>query len=131
MTEQDKRLLLKDLSARLPYGVKIFDIPANVDGELYLVSITDMVEYEPVDETDDDNWAQTLYNIKPYLRPMSSMTVEEEDEYQKCGYDDIAESGEILAPGHRVDFLNAHHFDFRGLIEKCLAIEAKPEMYKI
>jgi len=126
MTEQDKRLLLKDLSARLPYGVKIFDIPANVDGELYLVSTTDMVEYEPVDETDDDNWAQTLYNIKPYLRPISSMTKEEEREYIS-----VARGMGLDNPSVLVDWLIAHHLDFRGLIEKGLAIEAKPEMYKI
>ena len=29
-----------------------------------------------------------------------------------------------------VDWLNAHHFDYRGLIDKGLAFEAPEEMYK-
>lgn len=146
MTQEEKQILFKDLCARLPYGVKILDIPANVVGVPFLVSTTDTVEYEPVDETNDDNWSQTLYGIKPYLRPMSSMTEEERKEYESffsigeysCGgslygeeyeyinddYDDIMQSVSLI------DWLNAHHFDYRGLIEKSLAIIAPVDMYK-
>ena len=74
MTQEYKELLVKDLCTRLPYGVKILDIPANVVGKLFLISTTDTVQYE----TADDSGIQTLYNIKPYLRPMSSMTEEEQ-----------------------------------------------------
>ena len=59
MTREDRELLLKDLGGRLPYGVKILDIPANVVGKLFLISTTDAVQYE----TTDDTGIQTLYNI--------------------------------------------------------------------
>lgn len=130
MTKEEKQLLLKVLCAGLPYGIKILDIPANVVGELYLISTTDMVEYEPIDEANDDNWTQTLYNIKPYLRPMLSMTEEERQEYR-------TECKKVLLMRYRVnnhypvtDWLNAHHFDYRGLIPMGLALEAKKGMYK-
>ena len=65
---------MKDLGGRLPYGVKILDVPVNVVGKLFLISTTDTVQYE----TADDTGMQTLYNIKPYLLPLSSMTEEEQ-----------------------------------------------------
>lgn len=121
MTNEEKQLLLKDLCARLSYGVKILDIPANVVGDLFLVSTTDIVEYEPTDEANDDNGRQTLYNIKPYLRQMSSMTEEEKDEYDRlvmCNASWVVD-----------DWLLAHRFDFRRLIKKGLALEAPEGMY--
>lgn len=131
MTQEEKQILFKDLCARLPYGVKILDIPANVVGDLYLISTTDAVEYEPVDETNDDDntGVQTLYNIKPYLRPRSSMTEEEKEEYEmlqvypgfKTNHTDLTDM---------YDFLNAHHLDYRGLIPMGLALEALEGMYK-
>lgn len=133
MTQEEKQLLFNDLCARLSYGVKILDIPANVVGEPYLVSTTDTVEYEPVDETNDDNWNQTLYNIKPYLRPMSSMTEEEINEF-------ILISDTVLWLGNKrstcilsleqTDWLNKNMFDYRGLIPMGLALEATKDMYK-
>jgi hypothetical protein len=127
MTQEEKQLLLKDLCVRLPYGVKILDIPANVVGDLFLVSTTDTVEYEPADETNNDNWTQTLYNIKPYLRPMDSMTEEEKEElYQKTGF----RIDDCILGISAIDWLNEHHFDYRGLIEKWLALEAPEGMYK-
>ena len=144
MNTEEKQLLLKDLCARLPYGVKILDIPANVVGELFLVSTTDMVEYEPADETNDDNWSQTLYNIKPYLRPMPSMTEEEKEElkqehvkdeklYADCltraAKGDNSLRGKVIIH-YAADWCNKNHFDYRGLIEKGLALEAPEGMYK-
>ena len=83
---------------------------------------------------------------KPYLRPMSSMTEEERKEYESifsigeysCGgslegkeyeyindsYDDVTQSVFLI------DWLLAHHFDFRKLIQKGLALEATERMYK-
>jgi len=92
MIQQEKQLLLKDLSARLPYGVKIIDESAHCLGELFLISTTDMVEYE----TETDTGMQTIYNIKPYLRPMLSMT-EEERRYllEELGFDEDLENGEL------------------------------------
>lgn len=92
--------------------------------------------------------------LRPYLRPMSSMTEEEKEEYRKLSDEVIGSYGpynwEFIAhcvrlgikPGNphecideyvdmdAIDFLNAHHFDYRGLIEKGLALEAPEGMYK-
>ena len=112
MTQEDKELLLKDLCARLPYGVTVV-----LDEKFgFNKGIRKLVK-ELLD----------LYCVecmKPYLRPMSSMTREEEIEY------DATFATIKLADGHydstmtykSFDFLNAHHFDYRGLIEKGLAI---------
>lgn len=142
MTQQEKQLLLKDLSARLPYGVKIIDEPAHCLGELFLISTTDMVEYE----TETDTGMQTIYNIKPYLRPMSSMTEDERKEINKSY--NFSDLGSITICYHMegwwdndtecslkdylylIDWFNEHHFDYRGLVEKGLALEAPEGMYK-
>ena len=63
---------------------------------------------------DDDE----LWGAKPYLRPMDSMT---EEEYAEFGYDTLRYTIQDI------DWLNAHHFDYRGLIEKGLAIEVTKE----
>ena len=79
--------------------------------------------------------------IKPYLRPMSSMTEEEKKEYRKTQITKWVKSVDCTNGGyyeHRdtlktFDWLNAHHFDYRGLIDKGLAIEVTEENnpYKI
>lgn len=144
MTREEKQLLLTDLCARLPFGIKILDIPANVVGDPFLVSTTDIVEYEFADEPNDEIGYQTLYNIKLYLRPMSSMTEEEEKEFNEIiGYkgedvdgwtrcNNVYTMYGIYLPGvsNLIDWLLAHHFDFRGLIPMGLALEAKEGMYK-
>ena len=75
-------------------------------------------------------------DCKPYLRSMSSMTEEEKKEHDfYCGYklydDNIGESylTEYDMPDY-IDFLLSHHFDFRGLIQMGLALEAPEGMYK-
>ena len=129
MKQEDKELLLKDLCARLPYGVKILDIPANVVGKLFLISTTDTVQYE----TADDTGIQTLYNIKPYLLPLSSMTEEQKREYNMLLTDIPTyeyEGGDIVTVidtydnWMSIDYLIANHFDYRYLIEDGLAIDA-------
>lgn len=117
MTQEEKQLLLKDLSARLPYGVKCdckhdhAIIPTRVD-------IEDLTVYY----ADCDEWEDIEY-CKPYLRPMSSMTEEEEREFEET----LQYTQYTL---ESYDWLNAHHFDYRGLIEKGLALEAPEGMYK-
>ena len=118
MTQEEKELLLKDLGGRLPYGVKILDIPANVIGKLFLISTTDTVQYE----TTDDAGVQTLYNIKPYLFPLSSMTEKQKNEYQYIAERWMNDLGYSISD--IIDWLNENHFDYRGLIEKGLAIDA-------
>ena len=129
MTKEDRERLLKDLGGRLPYGVKILDIPANVVGKLFLISTTDTVQYE----TADDTGIQTLYNIKPYLLPLSSMTEEQKREYNMLLTDVPTyeyEGGDIVTVidtydnWMSIDYLIANHFDYRYLIEDGLAIDA-------
>ena len=129
MTKEDRERLLKDLGGRLPYGVKILDIPANVVGKLFLISTTDTVQYE----TADDTGIQTLYNIKPYLLPLSSMTEEQKREYDMLLTDIPTyeyEGGDIVTVidtydnWMSIDYLIANHFDYRYLIEDGLAIDA-------
>ena len=113
MEENLKQLLLKDLCARLPYGVYI-----TWDGK-NPISITPSI-YNAI-------WLKQDFKWKSYLRPLSSMT-EKEREY----YYDIMACQPMWASNasELVDWLNAHHFDYRGLIEKGLAIEAPNGMYK-
>ena len=122
MTQEDKELLFKDLGGRLPYGVKILDISANVTGKLFLISTTDTVQYE----TADDSGIQTLYNIKPYLRPMSSMTEEEQRKLDSMcnGVEMVSRLSGLKMFDKAFNWLNENHFDYRGLIEKGLAIDA-------
>jgi len=145
MTNEEKQLLLKDLCARLPYGVKIhvdytFKPPYNV----HLETDCGLVEFnvekgEYLALTDMDNYSArkrfALENIKPYLRPMSSMTEEERNEYfdfrnQELQRVAFAEVGRESAIAEISDWLNARQFDYRGLIPMGLALEASKDMYK-
>ena len=103
MAQNDKELLLMDLCARLPYGVICKS--NSYRNILFNSSHISLIESE---------------EIKPYLRPMSSMTEEEENEYYNIEFGFNIHSD-------RVDWLNAHHFDYRGLIEKGLAIPVTKE----
>lgn len=106
MTQEEKQLLLKDLRAELSCCV--------------IVRRT----YYTLDIISDDHWT-----IKPYLRPMSSMTEEEVFEYLSACDKDYKDS--LTTPRHSgVDWLNSHHFDYSGLIEKGLALVAPEGMYK-
>ena len=127
MTKEEKELLLKDLCARVPYHPKI---------NIY----NDSWEGCQIGEFDNELWCHHIeafncnrIEIKPYLRPMSSIweTEEERKEYVK-------ECNKVLlmrynAKNHYpvTDWLLEHHFDFRGLIEKGLALEAPEGMYEI
>ena len=136
MTQEEKVLLFKDLCARLPYKtfaqwhhkalnkfryVKIMKISTygkNIDD--YYINV--LCQPEP-----GVDYEASIVDIKPYLRPMSSMTDEEKNEHfgRTMTIDIVQTSKEVI------DWLNAHHFDYRGLIEKGLALEAPEGMYKI
>ena len=114
MAQENKELLLKDLSARLPYGV--FMTNKKLRKTFYPLTCDDLK-----DAMFDDDWDDI-----PYLRPLSSMTEEEKEEYQAFfNYDGVE------YPEEYIDWLNKHHFDYRGLIEKGLALEAPKDMYNI
>ena len=126
MTQEEKDLLLKDLCARLPYGVKFM-----YNKNIYTIKGLDLIV------TDEGDWEYAVTAkdiapieidfIKPYLFPLSSMTEEEWEDYQKIRMIDWVQgdiNGTFINAGSIVDWLNTHHFDYRGLIEKGLAIDA-------
>ena len=113
----DKELLLKDICARLPYGVKI-QVPYE-DGSGYFD--------ETVWEVNNDGpfhvngWGIEYEYVKPYLFPLSSMTEEQEKEYNDLNN---CELGCFPHTEDALDYLLKNHFDYRGLIDKGLAIDA-------
>ena len=140
MTEEDKQLLLKDLCARAFYGVQAHYVGGSerytyeADG---VVLSVDIYLRNPVYV----NFINTEVElVKPYLRPMSSMT--EEEKKMVCsmnGLSDTELNDRIEYPNMYVqnytietfDLFNAHHLDYRGLIEKGLALEAPEGMYNV
>ena len=134
MTKEDKDMLLKDLCARLPYGV-ICDCIHDHAITLTRVDVEDLTVYY----ADCDEWEDIKY-CKPYLRPMSSMTEEEWSVVKEWFFFGSTLNGKPIFDGFRnisaedsikaLDWLLANHFDFRGLIEKGLALEAPEGMYK-
>ena len=123
MAKEDRQLLLKDLAARFPYGVIAKYKSREKEGN---VKITyGNIGY--VAELGNGWWKE----CKPYLRPMSSMTEEEVAEFETIT-EELLEHGTSEEIWDTViDWLNAHHFDHRHLIEKGLALEAPEGMYKI
>ena len=117
MTQEDKKLLLKDLSARLLYGVKGI-ITYDKSNTTFTVEGIDNNVLHLSDAEDC-----YVEDFKPYLRPMSSMTEEEKAEFLSLPMKEYSMNS--------FDWLNAHHFDYRGLIEKGLAIEAPEGMYNL
>ena len=135
MTQEDKQLLLVDLCSRLPYGV-IAQVTGwdeekgEIEVPLRIYSInTDGYVYFEINDFDVNYLAVDACLL--YLRPMSSMTEEERDEYHSIQSDIWKPCGtQYYDNWHSIDWLNAHHFDFRGLIEKGLALEAPEGMFK-
>lgn len=125
MKQEDKELLLKDLSARLPYGVLFHCYTLDTDERLFGINLlnveTEFAYASPIISVDEEGQegCYSLEEIKPYLRPMSSMT-EEERELWYSKY----------TTAETIDFCNSRHIDYRGLIKKGLALEASSDMYK-
>lgn len=147
MTQEDRQLLLQDLSARLFYGVKVLDnshknygmsklINIGVDGSILIDNEINDIQYYPI-----------IDEVKPYLRSLSDLTEEEKNEFddlweQEWGealdsadidysehseYSENAERLVIKASYKVIEWLCVHHIDYRGLIEKGLAIRVTPE----
>ena len=121
MTQQDKSLLLKDLCARLPYGIKFLRESWNFETDQEL-SVIEVLEDIDKDGYINNTKVYKVEDIKPYLFPLSSMTKGQKYEYQY-----ITERW-MYDPAYSIsdstDWLNKNHFDYRGLIEKGLAIDA-------
>ena len=128
MTQEEKELLLQDLCARLPYGLKvkceIYSFPVTI---LYAGN-DDEVKFK------ETGGIENICTIKPYLFPLSSMTDKQKVEYnslrdlipteQQCEVGNLLGDYEFVDNWRSIDYLNANHFDYRGLIEEGLAIDA-------
>lgn len=145
MTQEEKDLLLRDLCARLPYGVKMQKFnDQNIVVDLYAINLNsytiDFYTYKGKSLTIANTSKLARSGIllyKPCLFPISSMTEEQREEflniqteerqillnalieYKSGKYDKIP----IIAPYKQIDWLNKNHFDYRGLIERGLAID--------
>ncbi len=132
MIQEEKSLLLKDLCVRLPYGFIVHRYSDNVD-----IEINDINTFSHFLEYSEDE------DFKPYLRPMSGMTEREKKEIKELHFyytdahivnDEDNDFKPIIVDEVHcfciIDWLNKNHFDYRGLIEKGLAIEALDGMYK-
>lgn len=122
MTYEETQILIKDICARLPYGVRV-----KQGGWEHTLKSANMYSV-----SFDSSCAIPI----PLLRPMSNMTEEEREEFRIIGgvmsHNPQNDSWAISAfTPEAYDWLLAHHFDFRGLIEKGLAIEATEGMYKV
>ena len=124
MTQEDKELLLKDLCGRLPYGVVTNKTCLEGSKTMAYDSVVEVADIDMLLNNSVEEIEKYHYSIKPYLRPMSSMT-EEEHSRLRAAYDNG--SGGLFDEYSHIDWLNAHHFDFRGLIKKGLAIEVTEE----
>ena len=133
MTNEEKQLLLIDLCGRLPYGVMcLYDhiIPGVMQISHAVGKLNGIIPFEDtIGFMVNYHKVNALYNnIRPYLRPMSSMTEEEKEEYEmlqvypgfKTNHTDLTDM---------YDWLNKNHFDFRGLIPMGLALEAPEGFY--
>lgn len=117
MTREQKELLIKDLCARLPYGVwnKHKLKSCAFDGK-------DMIQTHHIKAIEKGRY--DFY--KPYLFPLSSMTEEQRKEYNSLRSIGVDECGDItyFDTFESVDWCNKNHFDYRGLIPMGLAIDA-------
>lgn len=137
MTEEHEKLLLKDLSARLPYGVKLqisswddvnmeyvdkADTLYSIDGDGYIRTSTEDQDYD-------------IEDVKPYLFPISSITEEQRNKFPFelsllnvfiNGYISLFEDGELTVDDiiRMMDCLNRNNIDYRGLIPMGLAKDA-------
>ena len=147
MTQEDKELLLKDICARLPYGIKASYYDVQEECETW-----DEIDGVTLDEhlggyVDIGQYSLSIERIKPYLFPLSSMTDEQAKEIQEIIGDPDNACIIIKIDGLELwlnyidtdptiwlntifevqDYLNKNHFDYRDLIEKGLAIEITGE----
>jgi hypothetical protein len=131
MTQEDKMLLIKDLSARLPYAVTV-EHTSGFRGTLHDITVHHMYDendniYDAICYTNffGDNDSIYIEYFKPYLFPLSSMTEEQKKELSSF---DPFKTDEVKTLGdwaiRLVEFYNKHHLDYHGLIPKGIAIDA-------
>ena len=113
----NKEKLIRDLCARLPYGVKVL-----YDNKVFSIDYVSSI-HEEIKLDTRDNYTINVSDVKPYLFPLSSMTEKQSKEYHELIGGMFGTSAlinfEILE-----DFFHKNHLDYRGLIEKSLALDA-------
>ena len=124
MTQEEKKILLEDLCNRLSYGVKC-NVGEETPYTLSGIEIDDVNGhlFDFVEKKNGLNMQVYLSEVKPYLFPLSSMTIEQKEEERSIkeeSYYSFDANGNIYT---LQDFYNKNHFDYRGLIEKGLAID--------
>ena len=126
MTQKDKELLLKDIYARIPYGVK-----GCCEDETFCT--TPLQWYAENTLEYSVNYMVIKNGWRPYLFPLSSMTEEQFDEFFAYFHDvemkEIETSGDYLKAAYlgenaKRDWLNKNHFDYHYLIPMGLANDA-------
>ena len=140
MTQEEKELVLKDICTRLPYGVRVEISWEYSKTDVYTSS--EYYEFPNIDSLLNIFWDEKCISIKPYLRPMSSMTEEEKKEledictmynggntstYEYFGIEifHISRYGTDFESDYTaIDWLNKKGFDYRGLIPMGLAVAA-------
>ena len=133
MIKENKELLLRDLCARLQYGVKCKVWYNDKTLNIKCTGIDFYTNTVNLDIPEDDNAKVYIDNIKPYLFPLSSMTEEQREEIEdklifpsnsNGGWIEILYNNKYEIPFWFVDFCNKNHLDHRGLIPMGLAIDA-------
>lgn len=121
MKQEDAKLLIEDICARIPYGIKCFISEINDVRKLAAIHYdSDNTLFDFLDEN-NTQYEYQLYKseFKPYLIPESNMNFEQEEErHDICKYHLIGYEPKLI------DFYNRNHIDYRGLIEKGLALDA-------
>lgn len=155
MTKEERDLLLKDVCSRLPYKIK-FSVSDPLLGNIIVIPHTlyDLRDFSC--HTEDSKYEQlyTVEQIKPFLRPLSSMTKKEKKNLLKCLFEEKSNLFSIDNEGIidsissfndemtwvtfyprnikiYTDFMNSHHIDYNGLIKEGLALKAPKGMYII
>ena len=132
MKQEDKELLLKDICARLPYGVKVNITSKETKNRIVHLTANNICNLT------SGWWSE----CKPYLFPLSSMSEDQKYEFYlrfivkdcDCVFDYFKfclDNGKwhklltsLLAVEEIIDWFHKNHLDYRGLIEKGLAIDA-------
>jgi hypothetical protein len=134
MTQEEANLLFKDICGRLKYEPYI-----NYNNKIYGLYICYLEDLFNKVKKHKFSRGYDIRNliIKPYLRPMSSMTDEEKKEFEDICTSTAKDRAHFVMEGsidsnymlEKFDWLNAHHFDYRGLLLKSLALEVPEDMY--
>lgn len=152
MTQEDKDLVLKDMCSRVPYGLRLWikTYEGKPDHFINSHNILSSVNYTRASspqisingglyDIEGPEYSCGEQYIKPYLRPMSSMTEDERKEFVATQHEEVIEQYPHSAAPSEIkilsyttktfDWLNANHFDYHGLILKGLALKAPEGMY--